>query len=55
VQFGGTVFDLTLKPGTRRYVFRILKAGRRRVALVIAGIPRDARTVRILGCPGPYC
>ncbi len=55
VQVGGTVFDLTLRSGTRRYVFTILEAGRHRVALVIAGIPRDARTVRILGCPGPYC
>jgi len=55
VQVGGSVFDLTLRRGTRRYVLRILEAGRHRVALVIAGIPRDARTVRILGCPGPYC
>ena len=55
VQVGGNVFALTLQPGTRRYVLRILEAGRHRVALVIAGIPRDARTVRILGCPGPYC
>ena len=55
VQVGGSVYGVTLRPGTRRYVFRILEAGRHRVALVIAGIPRDARTVRILGCPGPYC
>jgi hypothetical protein len=55
VLVGGADFALTLKPGTRRYVLRPLRGGRHRVVLIVANVAGPARTVRLRGCPGPFC
>jgi hypothetical protein len=55
VRVSGADFALTLKPGTRRYVLRPVRGGRHRVWLVVANVSGPARTVRLRGCPGPFC
>jgi hypothetical protein len=55
VRVSGADFALTLKRGTRRYILRPLRGGRHRVWLVVANVSGPARTVRLRGCPGPFC